>query len=584
MSFALIYTLIVVTALVVFLYREIVHPSVSFFGSVILLMAGGVLSPGDILLALSNPQIIIIFLLILVTAGIRNAFGPQLFEWLFKPGLHPQIFLGRMMVFVSSISSFLNNTPIVAFMIPYVQDWCRKNGHPVSRFLIPLSFATILGGMITVAGTSTSLLLNGLIQGKGLVMLGFEDFIYLGALVTIAGWFYLYFIGYRLLPDYKDKIESVSGNLKEYIIEAVIEPGSPMIGKSVAEAGLRNLQELFLIEILRDGKNITPVHPEEHLMIGDALFFSGNTKALSTLLGNSGLSIRNNSSKNQALNFTEAVIPSNSDLIGKKVKLSDFRNRFNASIVAVQRDGKRLTGSIGEHEFAAGDFLLLVIGEDKGSFNSQKDLLLLALPPTASEPKPLWMKLSGLGAIILLVAGIVEVIPLITSCLIILSFFIFLKFLPRQQVIQEIDLSLLLILVSSVAIGTAMDRSGAGQWVAAGLIKTAESLGPLAALSALFFVTVFLTSLISNAAAVAIVFPVALAMATLLNLDPRPFFVAIAFAASGDFITPIGYQTNLMVYGPGSYSFKDFARVGVPLTLLYMITCLLFISVYYNFY
>lgn len=584
MSFSLIYTLIVVAALVVFLYREIVHPSVSFFGSVILLMAGGVLTPGDILTALSNPQIIIIFLLILVTAGIRNAFGPGLFAWLFKPGLHPLTFLGRMMVFVSSISSILNNTPIVAFMIPYVQDWCRKNGYAVSRFLIPLSFATILGGMITVAGTSTSLLLNGLIQGKGLELLGLEDFLYLGALVTIVGWLYLYFIGYHLLPDYKGKIESVSGNLKEYIIEAVIGADSPMVGKSVFEAGLRNLQELFLIEILRDGKSITPVHPEENLLNGDVLFFSGNTQALSTLLGNSGLSIRNNPGKYKALNFTEAVIPSNSDLIGKKVKRSDFRNRFNASIVAVHRDGKRLTGSIGELEFTAGDFLLLVIGEGTARFNLQKDLLLLKLPSTDNEPRPWWMKMSGMAAIILLLAGIAEIIPLITSCLIILSFFIFLKFLPRQQVLQEIDLGLLLILVSSVAIGTAMDRSGAGQWVAAGLIKTAESLGPLAALSALFLVTVMLTSLISNAAAVAIVFPVALAMSTLLHLDARPFFVAIAFAASGDFITPIGYQTNLMVYGPGGYSFRDFARVGVPLTLLYLVTCVLFISVYYNLY
>lgn len=582
MSFSLIYTLVVVAALVVFLYREIVHPSISFFGSVVLLLAGGILTPGDLFSALSNPQIIIIFLLILVTAGIRNAFGPDLFSWLFTPGLGPRSFLGRMMLFVSSISSFLNNTPIVALMIPYVRDWSRKNGYAVSRFLIPLSFATILGGMITVAGTSTSLLLNGLIQGKGLPLLSFQDFLYLGALVTVIGWVYLYFIGYHLLPDHSGKIEDATGNLKEYIIEAAIGTGSSMIGKSVVDAGLRNLQELFLVEIWRDGKTITPVHPDERLKEGDTLYFSGNTQSLSALLRNPGLSIRHNPTRNQALNFTEAVIPSNSDLIGKKVNRSDFRNRFNASIVAVHRDGKRLNGSIGELELAAGDFLLLVVGE--GRLNTSKDLLLLTLPAAPSGSKPVWMKLGGIAAILLLLAGIAELIPLITSCLIVLSFFIFFKFLPRQQVLQEIDLGLLLILVSSVAIGTAMDRSGAGQFVAAGLIKTAQSLGPLAALSALFIATTFLTSLISNAAAVAIVFPVALAMAALLNHDPTPFFVAIAFAASGDFITPIGYQTNLMVYGPGGYSFKDFARVGVPLTLLYAITCLLFISVYYNVY
>ncbi|MFZ9503517.1 MAG: SLC13 family permease [Cyclobacteriaceae bacterium] len=585
MEFSQIYTLIVVVVLVVFLYREIVHPSISFFGSVVLLMVGGVLSPYDLLNALSNPQIALIFLLILVTAGIRGIFGPGLFSWLFTRGLRPRTFLARMMLFVSGISAFLNNTPIVAFMMPYVREWCRKNGYSLSRFLIPLSFATILGGMITVAGTSTSLLLNGLIQGKNLPMLGFEDFLFLGLLVTIFGWIYLYFIGYHLLPDHPGKLDDITGNLTEYIVETEVPNESSLRGKSVREAGLRNLQDLFLIEILRDGQVISPVGPEEYLKEGDRLFFSGNTQSIHKLISeNTGLKMRHSPSQGTAFQFTEAVVPANSDLIGRKVNRSDFRNRFNASIVAIHRDGKRISGSIGEAELAAGDFLLLVSGDGQRALSPGHDLLLLSMPKGEESPKPIWIKISGMASILLLLAGIAEWIPLFTACLVVLSFFIFTRILRRQQIRQEIDLGLLLILVSSVAIGTALDRSGAAQWVATLLLKTGESLGPLAALTALFLSTTLLTSLISNAAAVAIVFPIALSMAAQLGMNATPFFVAIAFAASGDFITPIGYQTNLMVYGPGGYSFRDFAKVGIPLTLIYAVTCLTFIAIYYSVY
>lgn len=583
MEFSQIYTLIIVVLLVLFLYREMVHPSISFFSSVVLLMAGGILTPYDLLNALANPQIAVIFLLILVTAGIRNIFGSGLFSWLFHKGLKPRSFLGRMMIFVSGISAFLNNTPIVAFMIPYVQDWCRKNDQAVSRFLIPLSFATILGGMITVAGTSTSLLLNGLIQGKQLPVLTFLDFVYLGLLVTILGWLYLYFIGYQLLPENPGKLETITGNLKEYIVETEVSPDSPLTGKSVRIAGLRNLKDIFLIEIIRGGEVISPVSPDEILHSGDLLFFSGNTEAINKLVINeSGLRVKHTLPKGGVFNFIEAVIPSGSDLTGRKVNKSDFRKRFNASIVALHRDGKRISRGLGDVELQSGDFLLLICGEKNQLNETGNDLLLLSVTDEIKTSRSLWARVTGILALVLLMAGITEFIPLITACLIVLTCFIFFRLLRRQQIRQEIDLGLLLILVSSVAIGTALERSGAAEAIAGLLIKTGRFLGPVAALTALFLTTTILTSVISNAAAVAIAFPVAMSMAAQLTLPSTPFFVTIAFAASGDFITPIGYQTNLMIYGPGGYTFRDFAKVGIPLTLVYAVTCILYISTYYG--
>ena len=284
MDFKQIYTLLVVIFLVYALYKEIFNPAFTFFICTVALVMADVITPTELLKGLSNQQIIIIFLLVLVTAGIRLIFGVEMFAKLFNPRLKPKAFLFRLMVTVSSVSAFLNNTPIVAFMIPYVKDWSRKTGNPASKFLIPLSFATILGGMITVIGTSTNLVLNGLIAEYKLPLLGVEDFLYLGLIVTVLGWIYLYYIGYHLLPSNENKIDELRENLKEYIIETEVFANSKLIGKTVKDAGLRNLQDVFLVEIIRDEKIISPVSPDEKLEADDLLFFSGNTEAIYNLI------------------------------------------------------------------------------------------------------------------------------------------------------------------------------------------------------------------------------------------------------------------------------------------------------------
>lgn len=571
----------VVVFLIIALYREIFNPSLTFFISTVLLLLGGIIAPADILKGLSNQQIILIFLLVLVTAGIRLIFGSELFVKLFNPNLRPRQFLFRMMATVSSISAFLNNTPIVAFMIPYVKEWSQKTGHPASKFLIPLSFATILGGMITVIGTSTNLVLNGLIAEYNLPLLGFSDFFFLGVMVTIAGSFYLYFVGYRLLPSNTNKIEALRENLKEYIVETSVAPGSRLVGKSVKSAGLRNLHDVFLVEIIRDEKVISPVSPEEVLEAGDTLFFSGNTQAIYHLIKeDNGLSLPTGEAHEQ-FNFVDAVIPASSGLIGQRIRDSNFRQRFNASIIAIHRDGKRVAGRVGETHLAGGDFLLLLSGDHKENGHNG-DLFFLSVPKKIKTEKSKWLGLLGAFALILLVCGVVGLIPLFNACVVILTAMVVFGVLNLGEIRKELDLSLLMILVCSLAVGIALEKSGTADLVARGLIRSVQSLGPVAVMASLFMVTIFLTALITNAAAVSIVFPIAMSMAEQMQLPYTPFFVAIAFAASGDFMTPIGYQTNLMVYGPGGYTFRDFIRVGTPLTILYTLLCIAFISLYYD--
>jgi di/tricarboxylate transporter len=586
-EFSLLQALVlgIVVLLVISLYREWFNPALSFFIAAIALLLTGVITPAELLKGLSNQQIIVIFLLILVTAGIRTLYGSEFFSRLFNTSLKPKAFLLRMMLTVSTLSAFLNNTPIVAFMIPYVKEWAERSGHPASKFLIPLSFATILGGMITVIGTSTNLVLLGLMSEYGLPLLGFKDFLFLGILVSVVGLIYLFFIGYTWLPANDNKIDALRQNLKEYIVETEIFEGSSLIGKSVKDAGLRNLQDLFLVEIMRQEEVISPVSPEEKLEKGDLLFFSGHTQSIYNLINQDhGLRLpkQEKLEVEGQFNFVEAVVPASSALIGVRIRESDFRNKYHASIVAIHRNGKRVSGKVGEMHIAGGDFMLLLSGDHVNPARHEKDLFYLSVPKKIEAKKPFWKSWVGLGSFALLVSGILGFIPLFTACLIILTALVFLSVLNLSEIRRQLDLNLLMVLVCSLAIGIALEKSGTAALIAHGLIEIGNSVGTIAVLSALFVVTILLTSLVTNPAAVSIMFPIAMSLADQLNLSGIPFFVAIAFAASGDFMTPIGYQTNLMVYGPGGYSFRDFVRVGAPLTLVYAVICVGFISWYYG--
>lgn len=571
----------ILTLLVLSLYREWVNPALSFFLVVLLFLIAGILTPAEALQGFSNPQLIVIFLLILVTAGMRELLGNNFFARLFRSGLSPRAFLLRMMISVSSVSAFLNNTPIVAFLIPYVREWAAHKGLPASRFLIPLSYATILGGMITVLGTSTNLILAGLMTAHGMPMPSFTDFMYLGLLVTIAGWIYLYFIGYHLLPENKSQLDAVKQNRTEYIVETLVYENSPLAGKTVKEAGLRNLRELFLAEIVRGEEVISPVKPDEVLRANDLLFFSGNTRAISQLVqAHEGLQFPQQP-VNGAFHFVEAVVPANSDLIGKRIRDSDFRRRFNASIIAIHRNGKKMSGRIGELTLAGGDFLLLLTGKQVHPATDD-NLYFLSRPQPYNGWKPAIKWIIAASSVLLLFAGITGILNLFTASLLALSIFIFTGVMNYERVRKNLDFSLLVVLVSSLAIAAALEKTGTAGMIANFILQISSSSDARTALVILFAATLLLTAIITNPAAVSMMFPVAVSLADQLQAEPLPYCIAIAFAASGDFMTPIGYQTNLMVYGPGGYTFRDFVRVGTPFTIIYSVLCIVFIIWYYR--
>jgi len=432
-----------------------------------------IIRPEEFLAGLANKQIMVIFLLIGLTAGIQRNIGTGFFFRLFSQKLGPGAFRIRMMVLVSSLSAVLNNTPVVAFMIPYVKEWAAVNKYPASKFLIPLSYSTILGGMITVIGTSTNLVLNGLISQYNLPILGFADFLFLGLLVTVVGVIYLGFFSHYLLPDREENKSEVIQHLNEYVVETYVPDGSKMAGKTVKEAGLRNLKEIFLAEISRDGQEISPVSPKEVLRAGDKLFFTGNTKAILTLIQEeNGLTLPEEShvTQNAFFQLTEAVVPASSSLIGEKVKNSDFRKRYQASIISIHRNGEIIKGNIGETRLQAGDLLLMLTGKNSLQSDQPKDLIIITLQGEIQPERKKGKKLPSLLAIVILILGIVGVMDLFMAAFTgIIILYVF-KVLNLATLRKSVDLDLLLILVSSLAIGTALKNSGAANLLAEGIL------------------------------------------------------------------------------------------------------------------
>ncbi|NVJ85984.1 MAG: SLC13 family permease [Algoriphagus sp.] len=584
MTFEILITLILVAALILTLFKGWLRPSLAFLGTAIGLIGLQIIQVEDLLRGLANKQIILIFLLIILTAGIQRNVGPSFFFKLFHKTLSPFQFRFRMMVLVSGLSSVLNNTPVVALMIPFVKNWADKNHYAASKFLIPLSFATILGGMITLVGTSTNLVLNGLIAQEGLTLLGFADFLYLGLLVTVLGLLYLTFFSQSFLPDRKGSKEEIMGHLNEYLVETQVGASSNLIGKSIEEAGLRNLKELFLVEIKRGEEIIPAVDSSEKIFAGDQLFFAGNTGAILTLINEKNGLVLPEESHVEANGFsdlTEAIVPTGSSLIGQSLKNIGFRDRYKASVISIYRKGEKVRENLGETVLQAGDLLLLLCSKDFLNGASYRDLIVLSKAGEL-ENKISWTRmLPSFSAILILLGGILGVLDLFLAAVLGIVVMLFSKVLNIPKIKEAVDLDLLVILASALALGTGIQQSG----LAAFLVELIEEISPglpvWGSIALLFLLTLGLTTLITNAAAVTIMFPIAYELGMQSGGNLTPFFVTIAFAASADFMTPIGYQTNLMVMGPGNYRFSDYFRIGLPLTLIYTLTVLVFIHYYY---
>ncbi len=412
------------------------------------------------------------------------------------------------------------------------------------------------------------------------------DFFWVGFPMLIIGIAYLYFFSYRYLPDRKTAMEELAIGERKYLVEAEIRRGSHLINKSISDTDFRiNEKELFLIEIVRRKKLYQNLEDEFVLEEGDLLRFAGDNYNITDILSEkSGLTLPTVGmmSKLKLLQVVEVVISYNSSLITKSVQDINFRGKYDSALIAIHRNGEKIVDHIEDVKLKAGDVLLLIAGENFYSrIHGGQDFYLLSKVKELRKPEryKVWTLLGGTLLAIFLAA--IKVVPLFIGLLVVLVVINILKVVSAKELPKSIDYNLAVIIALSLALGTAMLKSGVADMIANFVISVFLPFGRISLLVGIYLITSVLAAYITNKAAVALLFPISLTAASNLGLDPKPFVLIVSFAAAANFMTPIGYQTNLMVYGPGGYNFKDFFKIGLPLTIIYMIVAVSILSYMY---
>lgn len=574
----------VILFIILSLYNHWIGAGFTFAIGIAVLGVFRILTPSEILAGFANEQIAIVVLLFLLGDIIRKTgVLDNILSLTLTKTRNYRRFKLRMLLMVAGFSAILNNTPLVAIMIPYVNAWGKKHNIAPSKLLIPLSYAAILGGCATLIGTSSNLLVAGMVANQKIAHdiepLQIFDFSLVGIPMILLGVLYLMLFGGKLLPVNKDNIKKIEIQSREYIAEVRITNGDEFHGKTIEEAGLRNMNGLFLVEILRGEQSIKPLSSFTRLQENDILLFAGETESITEMIvSHSGLQLAQVGmyARKTQTTFIEIVISYNSTLVSKTPKKINFRSRFDAAIIAIHRNGERVSGKLGEAKLAAGDVLLLLTGEDFNLLSKDTQDFYIISRLQELRKQPLYKRALLLGGILMaIMASALGFIKLFTALLILLLLILMLRMVSPKDVAKSIDFNLIIILALSLALGTAMINSGVAASFADASFNVFKPFGIVGVLVGIFLITNLLTSLLANAAAVAMIFPIAISMAVELGINAKPFVLIVAFAGAASFLTPIGYQTNLMVYGPGGYKLKDFLRVGLPLSLLYMIVAVL---------
>ncbi len=586
-----IIVILTIVFIIIALYKELMRPPVTFLVAIVGLNIFGILSPKDILAGFSNEQIAVITLLLIIGDLVQSTnVLDRLFDRIFRKAKTYNGFLIRMMAYVATASAFFNNTPLVAMLMPYTFSWSKRNQVVVSKLLIPLSYAAILGGAATLIGTSTNLIVGGLVAEAQaeieIESIGIFDFVYVGVPMIVIGMLYILLVGKHLLPIKRGVMFDFRSSKREYVVETKVKEDSRLIGKTVSEAGLRNLTGLFLVEIIRGKEQLSPVKPEDRIQSGDHLIFAGETTTVADLIDKDfGLSLPKNAYtlNDNGTGVLEAVIPFNSNLIGKKIRESDFRSRFDASILAVHRNGEKLAGRIGDIVLKSGDLLLLIGGKEVFKrIEGYNVFYILSQVKQISDVKKTKVIIVLVGLFAAIVLSSLKIVSLFIGLLVLLAFMFISKMITMGQLKKSTRFNIVMIAGLALALGKAMMITGTADYLAEGVVAILEPHGILVTMFGIYLVTNILAGYMTNVAAVSIIFPIVLSTSIQLGVNPTPFILLIAFASSANFFTPVGYQTNLMVYSAGGYKFNDFLKIGVPLSLIYMVVAVLVLYYMYQ--
>ncbi len=586
-TFEIVLVFIVLVYIVISLYTGLMPPAFTFVVGVVVLGFFRILTPSEILAGFANEQVMIIILLLMLGEVIRKtAIAELVFDRYFRKARSYNGFMTRMIFMVSFFSAFLNNTPLVAVMMPYVRTWSRRYNISPSKLLIPLSYAAILGGSATLIGTSTNLIVNGMLTDQhlipGLPSLGIFDFAWVGVPMIFLGGFYLLLAGKRLLPARAGNDEEEPAGKRTYFIEVQVKNNSPLVGMTIEESGLRNLPGMYLVEIHRQGKRIFVVSNNLIIEKGDRLTFAGDNNQISLLTKPEyGLSIPSAGmlQRQRKANIIEIVISPNSTMINKRLADVNFRAQYDAAVISIYRNEEKVPPRIRDTVLQPGDVLLLYAGTEFHNRSRNTHDFYFISNVQEMEKVESWKIFILLGGLILsIILAAFKLVSLFMTLVVLLMVVLILKMSTPKEVARSIDYNLGLIIVMALALGTAMIKTGAADLAARYFIALFIPFGEVAVLTGIYIITTLLAAYVTNKAAVTIMIPIALTISLQLHLPTIPFVLTVAYAAAANFLTPIGYQTNLMVYGPGAYKFKDFFRIGIPLTVMYMVVAILILT------
>mgnify|MGYP000244713562 CR=1 FL=1 len=550
---------------------------VAFVTLASLYLLTGVVELPVMLSSFSNPALATLILLVLISLTLERSPLLDLLAAHILSG-REKTALTKLMGTTAVLSAFLNNTAVVASFLGALS---RQRKIPPSRILIPLSYASILGGITTLIGTSTNMVVSSFATSAGLQELSMFQFSYVGIPVALAGIIVILLIS-SWLPAHQSETKTAS---LPYFLSAEVSTSSPLVGRSIASNNLRHLDGLFLLEIERNSRLITPVSPEEIVKPNDILVFTGEIGNIQTLQRFPGLKLLGeNASELLADNLIEVIISHESTLANRTLQEVDFRTMFNAGVVGIRRGERRLEGQLGRIPLRVGDSLLLAVG---GDFNQHRnvDKNFHLLSETLQRPKLSLRQsifaLTGFASAIIFAS--VGVMSLFEALLCLIAVFLFSGLLSAQEMRRRFPFELFLMIGSALTIAKGMESSGAANFVALGMQYIFNDYGIYASFVGIFLLTLILTETVTNTAAAALVFPIALSTAQAFNADPTPFVMVVAYGASACFLIPFGYQTHLMVYTPGRYRLSNYLTIGIPVSIIYAALVIVLTPIFFPF-
>jgi di/tricarboxylate transporter len=473
---------------------------------------------------------------------------------------------------VLGLSSVLNNIPLVATLAPVVRSWAERHGVATTHLLLPLSFAAILGGLLTTIGTSTNLVVSGIGESQGLEPFGFFEVTWVGLPLAVVGVGLLVVLAPRVLPDRRSPHERLASHERDFAVRLQVTPGGPVDHATVEAAGLRDLRTTYLVGLVRDGHELALVAPGTLLLAGDVLTFVGRIDDIRDLLTHPGL-VEAEHTQTAALDgdghdYHECILGPSSRLVGRTLKEVSFRGHYGGAVVAIHRAGQRIDAKLGTVRLHAGDALLVLADPQfPERWQGRPDFAVVVPhrdPETARSAREPLVAATLLAMVAVAAVGLA---PIVTAVLGAVTVLVATRTVRFRQALDALDLDVLLIVAAAIGLGTAMQVSGLAGLVGDGVEVVAAHGGMLLTLAMVVVATIALTELITNVAAAGLMVPIALEAAGRVEADATGFAVAVAIAASASFLTPLGYQTNTIVYGLGGYRFGDYWRLGLPLTL-----------------